>query len=141
MPNVESNAFKGCDSIRSVEFAEGWDNIAESMFYACNNLQTVIMPEGINTINIAAFGNCKSLRQIVLPSTLRNIKERAFESAGLNDVVSLAVVPPTLYSSTCFPYSNSNFTVRVPAVTLDEYKSASVWKTFASKIVAIETEN
>lgn len=56
-----SNAFKDCQSLKSVEISEGITNINESAFKNCQNLTNVEIPRSVNSIMPNSFLECPNL--------------------------------------------------------------------------------
>lgn len=83
-----------------------------------NQMQTVVIHDGITAIGTNAFFFCKSLTSVTV----------------------LATTPPTL-GTDVFNQSTSTpidgLTIYVPASAVEDYKAASRWSTYASKIQAI----
>jgi hypothetical protein len=67
-----------------------------------------------------------------LPSSVTEIGQSAFGLCDNLDVVIEAVNPPVLYS-TSFA-TTKNFTIYVPDASVNAYKSAEYWSTYADKI-------
>ncbi len=64
---------------------------------------------------------------------MTSIGEGAFESCrGITNIRIEATTPPTLGSSAIPSYE---ITIEVPNASVDVYKSASGWSSYASKIV------
>ena len=104
--------------------------IDNEAFASCRSLQSVTLPEGLQTIGERAFYNCTALQSIDLPSTMLEIGSGAFENAGLRDVYSRAVTPPSIYDDT---FSQSTYrlaTLHVPAEAVENYRSAMGWVLF-----------
>lgn len=81
-------------------------------------------------------GNCPNLAYVELPSTLASIGTNAFANCpALTEIVCHATTPPTLASSSFAGTTTNIGVVRVPADSVDAYKSS--WSTYADKIVAI----
>jgi hypothetical protein len=83
-------------------------NIGSYSFYDCTNLESITLPSSITTINVSSLYNVKYL-------TL------------------LSETPPTLASSTL----NSILKIYVPSSSVETYKAADVWSTYASKIEGV----
>lgn len=82
-----------------------------------------------------AFTGCKKLEVIILPSTLASIAHYAFNDTSESEyiLISLATTPPTLGS-----VSKSGFSrILVPDDSVEAYKAASNWSTYASRIFPI----
>lgn len=93
---------------------------------------------GVTRIGTFTFQNGSSLTSVVIPDTVTRIDEAAFNGcSSLTSITVNAATPPTLYAA-AFDSTN-NCPIYVPASSVDTYKAASGWSTYASRIVAIPT--
>lgn len=109
-------------------------DIPSSTFYQCWSLENVSMPSVV-TIGSSAFYNCTSLASIDLPATLQSIGSSAFYTTSLTTVICRATTPPVIASGVF--YNNYLSAIYVPAESVDAYKAANNWSTYADKIQAI----
>lgn len=98
---------------------------------------TSIMSLGtVTSIPNSAFRQCVSLKYVELPATLSSIAGYGFYNAPIEMLVCQAVTPPTIGSAS---FSGNKFvSIKVPAESVETYKTASGWSSYASKIQAIE---
>ena len=97
------------------------------------NLGSITAILGGNTVE-ATFGNCASLSFVRLPATLTSIGRQAFYACkALETFICEAAVPPSL-DSTAFSSTNSTFIIFVPDESVEAYKTATNWSSFASRI-------
>jgi hypothetical protein len=80
------------------------------MFYDCVNLKDVRL-QAVETITNMAFANCTALGYIIIDNA----------------------VVPTLSHSNAFNQTN-NCPIYVPDASVDAYKAAANWSTYASRI-------
>ena len=100
-------------------------------------LTTAKLPQGVTGLRMAAFVNCKNLTSIELPASLTKIGPTAFYSCSkLASITCRAAVPPEMSTSVLLGVT-SLFEIRVLAESVEAYKQASGWSTYADKIVAI----
>lgn len=90
------------------------EEIGHDAFYNFQYLETVTIPDSVDTIGDNAFENCSSLTSLTVKATY----------------------PPTLGSGV-FTNTNANLVIYVPAESVNDYKAASGWSDYASKIQAI----
>lgn len=84
------------------------------------------------------FEGCSLLKRIVLPETLQAIGCRTFYGCtALIYIKCLAVTPPTIQSSLWLDSTNSTFKIYVPDASVDAYKAANYWSTYASRIFSL----
>ena len=95
--------------------------------------------EGVTRIGMASFRSGTSLTSVTLPSTLTRMDEVVFmDCTSLTSVTVNATTPPTMYYG-AFDNTN-NCPIYVPAASVDAYKAANNWSTYASRIEAIPSE-
>ena len=111
--------------------------INDNAFYASLNMTQVVIPEGVKTIGYRTFAHCYALTSVSIPATMESIGGLAFETnSSLTQMIVFALVPPSVESNIL---SNSyNCKIYVPAGSLDGYKTASGWSTYANRIFPIE---
>ena len=124
----------GVGSGKALELPSSITKIPYGMFEMCYDLKEAIIPEGITEIEINGFVLATGLTTVVLPSTLEKIGMDAFQMAGSPNITINATVPPQLYNAEVFKNTNAKF--YVPAESLEAYKTAEYWSTYASKIYA-----
>jgi hypothetical protein len=93
------------------------------------------LPDGVMQIEDYAFHKCYNLTNIAIPNSVRFIGTRAFcHCTGLTEFVCNIATPPSL-GSNVFDYAD--FTIYVPADSLEIYKTAAGWSSYADRIEAI----
>lgn len=121
------------DTIVSVVFPETLETLGNSTLYGASNLTECILNEGLNVIHDNVFLNCISLLNITIPSTVTSIGSNTFKGcSGLEYIISKPSPPPSL-GSTSFTNTN-NCPIYVPDASVEAYKTATNWATYASQI-------
>ena len=83
-----SNAFNGCNNLKSISIPEGVEAIGDDAFNSCQNLESVDLREGLISIGDAAFNCCEKLRSVTIPHTVKSIGSNAFRFCkGLENLV------------------------------------------------------
>ena len=101
----------------------------------CSLLSKVFIPEGIIQIRGYAFKNCISLPRVDLPSSILYIENQAFFGCtSLKTIVINATTPPSLSNSQAFSSNAEERLFYVPDASVDAYKSATNWSTYADVI-------
>ena len=110
------------------------DTATNTLIIGCKN---TIIPNTVTSIGNDAFGNLNSLTSITIPDSVTSIGDEAFHNCtGLTSVTVEATTPPTLGSNT-FGNNASGRKIYVPAASIETYKAASGWSTYAADIQAI----
>ena len=132
------HAFWNCQNLTSIQLPDELTNIGRMALSDCQNLTSVNIPDGVTSIESAAFNGCYSLTSIDLPTSVESIGSQAFSSCKkLASVTCRATTPPTLDGIDFFYGCPSDLQIRVPSGSVNAYKAAKNWSTYADKIVAI----
>ncbi len=85
---IANDAFSGCRSLKSVNFAEGskLNSIGENAFESCTSLTSINIPSSVTSIGEKAFRDCTSLISITVPSSVTSIGDYAFVSCPLTNI-------------------------------------------------------
>ena len=112
-------------------------SIGNFAFNYCNSLTNIVIPDSVTSIGANAFRNCSGLTSVDIPNSVTSITGYAFENcSSLTRVTCLATTPPALSRYDVFKNTN-NCPIYVPAESVDTYKAASNWSSYASRIQAI----
>lgn len=97
---------------------------------------SIVIPSGIEEIGGYAFAGLKHLASVTIGDKITSIGDGAFYYCkNLKSVTCLATTPPTLGSDA---FNNTNdCPIYVPAESVETYKAANGWSTYASRIQAI----
>ena len=114
-----------CDSSSAITYGEVSRNVVSIQIGDC-----------VTSIGGAAFYQCRSLPSVIIPDSVTTIGNEAFwYCESLTSVTVEATIPPALGSGV---FSFTNYCpIYVPAGSVNDYKSASGWSTYASRIQAI----
>lgn len=111
-------------------------HIGNSAFYGWSSATSLTIPEGVVSIGEIAFQNWSIANSVVIPSTVTSIGFMAFQGWGSATSITCLAVSPPIIAGSVFNNSN-NAPIYVPSTSVDEYKSAAGWSTYASRIFAI----
>ena len=138
--SIGEYAFQKCTSLTSVTIPSGVTSIGEQAFRYCSSLTSVTIPNSVTSIGESAFDSCTNLKSIEIPSSVTSIEQYAFfRCSSLASVTVQATTPPILESGV-FGNTSSNLVIYVPAESVDAYKAATKWSTYADKIQAIPSD-
>ena len=146
MPNsitsIGSYAFQGCTQLNKINLPNSLTSIGEGAFTYCKNFQTINIPNGVTSIPYQCFYDCDGITDVYLPSGITSIGYQSF--VGCNGFVNLTVyatTPPTFIDFGTSHISNylgnSLQHIYVPTSSVNAYKTATGWSSFASIISAI----
>ena len=129
---INDGAFENCRSLSSVNFANNSQltTIGSWAFYNCHELKNIVIPEGVTEIGHAAFYGCTYLKDLTLPASLQSIADNGF--AGCSKLAQIqvnAIIPPQVDART-FEDVDRSIPVIVPDESVEQYKSAPVWREF-----------
>lgn len=100
------------------------------------SLREVRIPSATTSIPARAFLNCYNLKDLIIPSTVTNINsDTTFSNAGILDYYLHSTTPPTLGGTSAFTGIKNSTVIHVPAVALEDYKTATNWATYADYMV------
>ena len=112
--NLPNNTFASCQKLESISLAN-IEVIGDYVFYNCKNLQYANMSK-VTSIGQWAFVNCLALQYIVIDS----------------------ITPPTLGNNA---FLNTSCPIYVPDASVDAYKAATNWTTYAGRIKPLSEYN
>ena len=141
--NVETigaYAFQRCSNLKSVTIGNGvtkWgDNYSSGRtFEYCTSLTDVTISEGIKEICPEMFAYCTSLTEITLPASIENINIFDYKSS-IVAVYCKATTPPSF--SRFYSAKLDDLKIYVPTSSVNAYKAARGWSTYADKIVGYD---
>jgi len=127
------------DKIVSLILPEGITSIAYTIPYGAfvgyTNFKYITLPQSLTEIGQGAFSGCTGLTEIDLPANLTRIRPSAFnDCTGLTRVICRATTPPTGGISMFYGVGCN---IEVPSGSVQQYKNASFWSDYASKIVSM----
>ena len=141
---IGGSAFYNCRELPSISLPSTLTSIGSSAFFQCTLLSGVIdIPEGVTSIGANAFYLATfGVTDIIIPSTISSIGANAFQAqyntdpqAIPNKIVHVKGLVPATAGGTMFGPLASNsakLKIYVPAASLDAYKTATNWKTYAT---------
>lgn len=133
-------SFNFLTQITGVNFPSGITTIGYDCFNGCTGLTSVTIPNTVTYLLGGCFENCTNLTSVTIPSGVTVINTRAFLGCySLTSITVEATTPPTL--SDTYVFTNTNdCPIYVPAASVETYKAANIWSTYASRIQAIPSE-
>jgi len=157
--SIDEGAFWDCKKLKSVILPNGITQLSKNVFYACLELDSIIIPNSVTsidddafnacyllpiiipnsvkTIGIASFWNCGTPVSITIPNSVTHIGERAFQYCFSLQSLYMQSINPPIIGNQCFPTEIALSTIYVPAESVNAYKEAEGWSTYAELITAI----
>ena len=128
----------GNDVLQNIDMSNTFVNtFGSGIFYSCTSLTSITLPDSLTSIGSDVFDYCTSLTSITLPEGLTSIGEYSFYfCSSLSLVTSLPTIPPSLGSGV-FSSTHANLIIKVPSQSVNAYKTATNWNSYASIISAI----
>ena len=156
---ISEGAFYGCTSLSAVTLPSSVTGLSQNAFNYCSSLTSINLSnieeignsavgntpissvnlDNVYTIASYAFQNCNNLTDITIGSNCISIGSNAFYNNAPTSSITLtisATTPPTL-SGTIFSYPVRVNAIYVPDASVEDYKSARYWNTYADKIKPI----
>ena len=136
---IGSSAFLNCSRLENITIPNNVIVLGNSAFQGCTNLTTAIISNNITKIGVSTFSGCSNLTQIIIPQNVTSIGSSAFSNCNkLTEIYCTPTTPPTLDGNTVFNSIASNAVFYVPRESVEEYKAADGWKTYANQIVGYD---
>ena len=140
---LQNNPFRDCDGLAKFTgkyaSADGRMLVKDGTvhsFAPAGVTEYAIEDTNITTIGYILFWGCESLTKVTLPSSITKIDFQAFfNCTALKTVTCAAATPPTLGES-AFDNNAARRKIYVPADSVEAYKTAAGWSTYADAIVA-----
>lgn len=167
LSEIQSQTFRYCSSLRTMDIPQSVFSLGNDVFEGCSSmvsftgkyasedgrllindskvlafaaygLEEYSIPEGITSTTgaLGYYTSLPGLKKLVLPSTLTAC---TIQAADLVELVCYSVNPPSpswmWFLGMKMPKIE---TIRVPAVSVDAYKSAEYWSDYADRIFPME---
>ena len=137
--SIGEYAFYGCSKLQNVTIPSSVTSIGVGGFYQCLSFTSVTIPSSITRINDSTFGGCWELQNVTIPSSVTRIGVAFNQCSRLKSVTVESETPPAL-DDDVFSWASKSLVIYVPAESVDAYKSASNWSTYAARIQAIPSD-
>ena len=135
--SIGDYAFYYCSGLTSVTIPNSVTSIGSNAFSICSGLTSVTIPNSVTHIDSNAFQYCSNLTSVNIGNSVVRIGAEAFDTCRqLISVVVEATNPPIL-NFDVFNSNANNRKIYVPAESVNTYKTATDWSTYADDIEAI----
>ena len=132
--SIGDEAFYYCNSLTSVTIGNSVTSIGDNAFSGCSSLTSITIPDSVTSFGNYAFRDCSSLTSVTIGNSVTSIGEYAFYNcSSLTSVYCKPTTPPAGGSS-MFYNNASGRKIYVPRNSVEAYKSASGWSSYANYI-------
>ena len=131
--------FAGCTKLTSVVIPDSVTSIGDHAFRGCTGLTSITIPNSVTSIGKGAFQGCPGLIDITIPGSVTSIGTYAFNNCyGMRyyDFSSCTAIP-ALSNKNAFNNIPSDCQMLIPSALYNNWKSATNWATYASKMVSV----
>ena len=134
--SIGAYAFRGCTSLTNVIFGRSVTSIGGYAFGSCSSLTSIVLPDSVTDIGEESFAGCSGVTTIIIGSGVTNIGNSAFSDCkNVKSITIYAAIPPTIVINSFF--YTGRCPIYVPSASVNAYKSATNWSSYASRIQAI----
>ena len=131
--SIGTSVFQSCQSLESITIPAGVKSIGNYEFCTCYSLTSITIPDSVKSIGSQAFQYCKSIASITIPDSVTSVDTLAFQYCyGMAEYHFLSTTPPTLSNTNAFSGIPADCIIYVPQASLEAYKTATNWSTYAS---------
>lgn len=122
--------------VKSVVFPNSITAYGNYACNMCNLLASATLSGNANTLPNNMFAVSCSLASITIPSNVTALNDKVFEDClGMAEYHFLPTTPPTLSKAGVFKNISPDTVIYVPSASVNAYKTAQYWSTYASRIV------
>lgn len=142
LPGAASSSVNYGDKsvLEEVVIPEGVTSIPASSFQDYSALQVINIPLGVVSIGNSAFYRCALLKSLDFGEALTTLGASVFGSCtSLESLIFRATTPPTIGNNLAF--NTNNCPIYVPDASVEAYKAATNWSTYASRIKPLSEYN
>ena len=132
---VNAGVFQNCYSLSNIILSAGIEKIGNSAISNNFSLKDIIFPDGLTTFNNYSMAVARTLRKITVPASVTTLGTQVFYGAvNMLYYKFLSTTPPTMANINVFENINLLCKIYVPDNSVDVYKTAINWDTYADYI-------
>ena len=133
--------FIGCTDLNVVVFHNNFKKLDGGTFWGCTELKEVVLPNSVIEIGGSDFRDCVNLKSVTLGNGIHRIGWYAFGACrNIEDFYCKAVEVPQVDDDTFINSYVGYATLHVPAESVEQYKTHSVWGKFGNIVALTDTE-
>ena len=139
--DISSGAFFLSELI-SIVIPSSVKRMGASVFLGCHSLTNVSISTSLILLDNSMFSGCKSLVSITIPDNIKVIGNGLFYNCSkLSEIRFNSIVPPEISLGTdetehLFKGNAPGRLIKVPAGSVNAYKTAQYWSNYANSIVS-----
>lgn len=125
--------------VRKIELGNSVVTFGQYALAGFQSVSKVYFPKSLSGFGLASLANWYANPEFTFKGNIGQISASAFANcyaARVYDFTALTTIP-TLANANAFSGIPSDCEIRVPAALVDEWKAATNWATYASKIVGV----
>ena len=130
---IGGEAFSLCGSLKSIDISCNVTLIASWAFMHCTSLTSIIIPNSVTSIGVRAFSGCTSLTIVDIQETTAIYMGAFYKCTSLESIYCKAKTAPKL-GEKVFEGISPTAKIYVPMESVEAYKKADGWKTYANII-------
>ena len=139
---INALAFDSCENLTSIVIPDSVTEIGRYILSYCRRLSSIVLSSNITFLNEGVCLNCNSLVSVTIPDSVVRIGTEVFLTClNLTEVIVNSTVPPVLDITESNTYNQFSLNgdyrkIKVPAESLQRYKTATGWSDYADDIIA-----
>lgn len=114
---IGNNAFRECNSLKSINIPDGVGSIENETFKGCSSLTSVNIPDNVDAIGDDAFSGCSSLILDKLPENLAYIGYYAF--SGCSTLTTNLIIPNQVYAIGQYAFSGCTSITKITILSTE----------------------
>ena len=140
--NIASRAFYYCPELAEVTtYGSTFNDDPEAMIHpycleGCPKLARFEIPESIRILGQGLLGGNRKVTQLTIPANVTQINFSAFNNTGIKEVKVEGGTPPQVFEKVWYGFPDDITVIRVPAESVEKYKTAAGWQDYTNKIQA-----
>ena len=115
---IGENAFRGCQSLKTVRLSKNLVIIGDSAFSDCESMEKLSLPSSITLVGAKAFQNCTGLKEINLSCNIKSIKYSTFSNCIKLETIVLSNKLVEIGNSAFFGCRNLKYVDLPPSVEI-----------------------
>ena len=131
---IDESAFHNCISLKKIIFPLVDIRLSSNWMFRHTGIEELVLPDNILEIGMSFCYDCNLLKHVTIGQRIEKIGDTAFLSCpSMVNIIILSPIPPQL-GNNAFGNTN-NCPIYVPIASLDLYRSATNWGTYANRII------